>query len=278
MSDEAVVRCEQVLRDLVQRRDKLSANAEEISAQRKRLGYEVFAAGDKAARKEFDRINAEASLLSGEIEGLEGAIVEAKSRLASAKDAEARAADEEKASALLDIADAFDSEVGKLGEACDTLAAACTALATLHTKAYGLAAQRPTRKQLDIQLGRIVSTTIMRAGLQQQIGSEFLAPGDRKTADALRQHVDAIRVDANLRLGIEPEPAPKPNPPATKPAAAATNLGKKPSHRSVPDGWIKEPGPEPRTEPRVPRDWLKANQSTPTPPADWAGEQPQEIA
>jgi hypothetical protein len=197
---ETVIRQEQILRDLVQRRDKLNAKAEEISAHRKRLGYEVFADGDSKARKQLDALNNEGAALAGELESISAAVEEATRRLDAARHAESVGADQARARELLVLAAEFDDQVGKLSDASDALVAACTALAALHTKAYQLGAQRPIRKQLDITLARIVVTALMLAGLQQQTGVEFLAPSDRRSAEVLKQYADAIRTDAAARL------------------------------------------------------------------------------
>jgi hypothetical protein len=131
---------------------------------------------------------------------LTGALDVAKRNLASAKAAVNRVADEAKAQELLAVADQFDAEVNKLADASDTLIAACNAIAAIHTRAYGLGAHRPTKQQINIMTSRVIITAIMQTGLQQQTGVEFLAPGDRKTADALRQYADVIRTDASARL------------------------------------------------------------------------------
>jgi divalent metal cation (Fe/Co/Zn/Cd) transporter len=156
--------------------------------------------GDKASRKALDSLNLEAAALEGEAQSLVGALEVARRNLAAAIASQNRAADELKARTIIEIADAFDAEVQKLGDATDALASACTAIAALHTKLYGLGAQRPSRVQLDTMLGRIVATTIMKAGLQQQAGTSFLAPGDRKSVEVLQQYADIIRFDANSRI------------------------------------------------------------------------------
>jgi hypothetical protein len=203
MNNENIVRHEQILRDLVQKRDKASAQVELIGQERKRIGFNVFVDNDKSARKKLDELNLSSATIAGDLEAMEAAICEAKSRLAAAKAADDRAADEVKAKALLEVAAAFDDHVTKLSEAADALVLACSTIAMLQSKAYSLGAGRPTEQQLKIMVGRIVCTTIMRAGLQRQVGTEFLAPGDRKTADGLRQYADAIRTDAGARLGDE---------------------------------------------------------------------------
>jgi homoserine kinase len=142
----------------------------------------------------------EAAALEGDVQSLTGALDVATQNLAAARAAENRAADEEKARQLLDVAVEFDTHVDNLATALDALGAACNGIRTLHTKAGSLGAQRPIRKQLDIMVGRVVVTALMRAGLQQQVGVEFLAPADRKTADVLYQYVDVIRTDANARI------------------------------------------------------------------------------
>jgi outer membrane murein-binding lipoprotein Lpp len=182
---ENIVRAEQVVRDLVQKRDKAAAQVELIAQQRKSIGYSVFVDADRGSRKKLDELNLSSATLSGELEALEAAISEAKSRLTAAKEAKARAADETRGRALLEIADQFDAEAHKLGDATRALVAACTAIAALHTKAYGLGAQRPIRKQVDIMVARVVTTAIMQTGLQEQVGTAFLAPDERRTADVL---------------------------------------------------------------------------------------------
>jgi hypothetical protein len=97
--------------------------------------------------------------------------------------------------------------VHKLGNASAALVSACTAIATLHTKAVGLAAHRPTRMQIDVMVGRVIATALMRAGVQAQAGSSFLAPDERRDADALLQYGNVIRADASSRLGEQKEAA-----------------------------------------------------------------------
>jgi hypothetical protein len=203
MSEETVVRCEQTERDLEQKRQKLAARADTIAEERKAIGFRVFADGDAKARKQLDALNAEGVTLAGELQAIEAAIVEAQRRVQLAKQAGDRSADHAKAQELLLLAAEFDDQVGKLSDASDALVAACTALAALHTKAYQLGAQRPIRKQLDIMLARVAFTALMRAGLQQQTGVEFLAPSDRRSAEVLKQYADAIRADAAARLNDE---------------------------------------------------------------------------
>jgi hypothetical protein len=146
-------------------------------------------------------LNAEGATLAGELEALESAISEAERRVQVAKAAEARAADETKAKALLELADEFDAQVRKLSDAGDALVAACNAIASTYSKTYALGAQRPTRQQLDIMLARVVVTTIMTAGLNQQTGTSFLPPDERRNADALLQYGQVIRGDASARIG-----------------------------------------------------------------------------
>jgi DNA repair exonuclease SbcCD ATPase subunit len=200
---EALIRAQQQLRDLEQRQQKMAATTAKLAEARKQIGFAVFADGDAKARKKLDALNVEGGQLAGELEAIEAAIVEAQRRVQLAKQAGDRAADHAKAQELLLLAASFDDQVTKLGEAADALVLACSTLAMLHAKAYSLGAGRPTEQQLKIMLGRIVTTTVMRAGLQQQIGTEFLAPADRKTADALRQYADVIRAAASARLGDE---------------------------------------------------------------------------
>jgi hypothetical protein len=206
MSDE-INRHEQIVADLKQKLTKAESRREQIAEERGRIGFAVHVTGDKAARKSLDTLNLEAAALEGDVQSLTGALDVANENLAAARAAENRAADEEKARQLLDVADEFDSHIDKLAESLDALGAACSGINGLHTKAYSLGAQRPTRKQLDVMLGRVIVTSIMRAGLQQQVGVEFLAPAARKTPEVLYQYADVIRTDANARIVSEKQEA-----------------------------------------------------------------------
>jgi hypothetical protein len=70
-----------VLRDLIQKRDKLAARAEQISDARKAIGYATFVDGDKAARKKLDALNVESGTIAGELEALSAAIAEGRRSL-----------------------------------------------------------------------------------------------------------------------------------------------------------------------------------------------------
>jgi hypothetical protein len=205
--NEAVRIAEQTLRDLEQRRLKLAARVDKIGEERKAIGYQVFADGDTKDRKRLDELNLESAKLSGELEAISAAVEEATRRLNSTKAAEARVADETKAKALLELADEFDAQVRKLSDAGDALVAACNAISALHTKTYSLNAQRPTRQQLDVLLGRVIATMIMKSGLQHQAGTTFLAPDERRAATDLSQYADIIRADANARIDEKREAA-----------------------------------------------------------------------
>jgi hypothetical protein len=200
MSEE-ITRCEQTCREIQSKLQRAQVREEQISAQSRALGYEVHVEGK--SRKALDSLISDQAGLKIEIDSLTGALDVANRNLTSAKAAVNRAADEAKAQELLALADQFDAEAHKLGEAADALISACTAIAALHTRAYGLNAQRPSRQQLDIMVGRVIATALMRAGVQQQTGTSFLAPADRKTADVLYQYADIIRTDANARIAGE---------------------------------------------------------------------------
>jgi hypothetical protein len=62
-------------------------------------------------------------------------------------------------------------------------------------------AERPTRQQIDVMLGRVIASMLMNAGLQHQAGTSFLAPNERRTATDLLQYTNSIRTDAQARLG-----------------------------------------------------------------------------
>src|SRR5215469_9158232 len=100
MSNDTIVRCEQTLRDLEQKRQKFAARAEQISEARKALGYSAFAEGDKAAKQKLAALNAEANTLTGELEAITAAITEAAARLDAAKQSVAAAEDRANAGKL----------------------------------------------------------------------------------------------------------------------------------------------------------------------------------
>jgi hypothetical protein len=277
MSEE-ITRCEQVVRDLIQRRDKLNAKSEEISAQRKRLGYEVFAAGDKAARKEFDRINSEAGLLAGEVEGLNGAIVEATARLDAARQAVTAAENRVKSEQLQVIVERVGERTRKVDDLLEKAGQEAVELSRDLAEMRQLGAEF-SQAMLISNVDLALRTWLMK--LPGSWGREFrsVAPGMRRSFAGYFESMTAgIEAGIRRKLGeADPEPAPKPNPPVTKPAAAASSGDKKPSHRSVPADWIKEKGPAPRTEPKVPASWIKDNQPAPQPSAEWLEEQKQGV-
>jgi hypothetical protein len=120
---ETITRAEQQLRDIVAKRDKAAARAEQLAEQRKKLGFAVFGDGDGKARKQLDALNLEGATLAGEIQALEAAVVEANSRLADAKAAQSRVVDEGRAREVLELANQFDAQVKKLAAAGERRAA-----------------------------------------------------------------------------------------------------------------------------------------------------------
>ena len=57
---------EQTVADLERKRSAAAARAEAIAEPRKRLGFAVHASGDKEARQQLDKFNAEDAALAGE--------------------------------------------------------------------------------------------------------------------------------------------------------------------------------------------------------------------
>jgi hypothetical protein len=200
VSDETVVRAEQQLRDVIQKRDKVAARAEQLSEARKKIGFAVFADNDAKARRQLDALNVEGATLAGELEALESATSEAQRRVEVAQRRKSVAADQDKARELLKLADEFDSQVHRLAAAGDAMVAALTALDQMQAKMRSLGAQRPTGQQLDVMTARAVVSMIMAAKLNQQCGVHFLAPDERKQFADLLQYGQLLRFDANARL------------------------------------------------------------------------------
>jgi hypothetical protein len=278
MSNETVVRGEQTLRDLEQKRAKLSARADKIADERKALGFRVFAEGDAKARKTLDSLNAEGASLAGELQAIEAAILEAERRVQLAKQADEAAENRAKAEQIRAVMQRANERTRTIDNLLEKASQEAKALSLELAEMRKLGAefsQAALLSNMDLAL----RTWIMK--LPGSWGRDFgaVAPAMRRSFGGFFASMTAgIEAGIRRRLGeADPEPAPKPNPPVTKPSAASASGNKKPSQRSVPADWIKEAGPEPRTEPKVPRGWLKDNQPTPQPPGDWAEKQKQEV-
>jgi hypothetical protein len=263
---------------LQQRQQKLYARADKIAEERKAIGFRVFAEGDSKARKQLDALNAEGATLAGELEAIEAAIAEAHRRVELAKQAVSAAENQVKAEQLRGVMQranertrAIDNILEQAGEEAKAFSRDLAEMRQLGADF----SQASFLSNVDLAL----RTWLMN--LPGSWGRDFgaVAPAMRRSFGGFFAQMTAgIESGVRRRLGeVDPEPAPKPNPPATKPAAVAASADKKP-HRSVPAEWIREKGPEPRTEPKVPRDWLKANQSKPQPPADWVAKQTEETS
>lgn len=88
--ERAVTVAEQTVANLQSKRAVADARVEEIAIARKKLGFAVHADGNKDARAQLEKLNAEDAALAGEIQSLDGALVEANHRLGEARRALAR--------------------------------------------------------------------------------------------------------------------------------------------------------------------------------------------
>jgi chromosome segregation ATPase len=277
---ESVVRAEQVLRDLVAKRDKLNGRAEQISQERKSVGFQVHAEHDKAARRRLDELNNESAKLSGELESVEAAISEAGVRLDAAKAAAERAADQEKARKLREVIKRA-SEL-KIDEHLEAAIADLNKLFLIINDIHHLGSEFPTHLQARQNIALAVKGQLAR--LPTIWRNEFELGGaliNRRTISGYLENVSQVlERDISIRLEERVEEPPVPQVPRAKaPAAVSASADKSPSSKwSPPADWVRESGPEPRVEPRVPAGWLKSNQSTPTPPPDWVEKQTEETS
>jgi hypothetical protein len=69
--------CEQTIATLNDKLNAATKRVEQIVIERRRVGYAVYAEGDKSARAALDKLNAESSALAYELESIKGALTEA---------------------------------------------------------------------------------------------------------------------------------------------------------------------------------------------------------
>jgi hypothetical protein len=181
--EEVVVRATQTLRDLTQKRDKQAARVEKIGEERKRIGYIVFADGDRPARKKLDELNMEAATAAGELEALEAAISEAKRRLEAARYDEAAAKDRAAATQVRDLAaKAADHACEADKHLSDAVAAVCDMFDAVRAM-HRLGEAYPSELQVATNAVLAIKTSIMGLPLPVARSFEFLAPQRRRSGD-----------------------------------------------------------------------------------------------
>ena len=88
-TESAVDRAEAVVIDLEQKAEAITARQKQISVERQRISFHVYARSNPESKKLLYGLNAEAANFHGEAEAISAALVEARSRLAVAKRDEA---------------------------------------------------------------------------------------------------------------------------------------------------------------------------------------------
>jgi hypothetical protein len=90
--EKAVTVAEQTVAGIQTKRAAAMARVEAIADARRKLGFAVHASGDRDARAQLGKLNAEDASLAGELQSLDGALAEAERLLAVAREALAREA------------------------------------------------------------------------------------------------------------------------------------------------------------------------------------------
>jgi hypothetical protein len=199
---ETVTRAEQTLRDLEQKRVKLSARADQISEARKAVGYAAYAEHDKTAKQKLAVLNAEANTLSGELEAITAALTEATARLNAAKASVAAAEDRAKAGKLRTV---LESAAARAVEIDAILSSAVAELSELFTdirQFRALGEQFPTDEQFKVNTLLAIKSFLMQLPPLVARDFEFLPPNQRRTFTSIFQHmIGPIEQRIKARLG-----------------------------------------------------------------------------
>jgi hypothetical protein len=182
MSDEAILKCQQTLRDLTKQRDKLAARVERIGEDRKKAGIALFIDdGGRQARKRLDELNLESAAATGELEALDAAITEAKRRLQLAQQDEQSARDKEAAFQVREHA-AKASEFARLADThfSNAIDAVC-GLFQEAREMHRCGEQHPSELQLASNVSLAMKTAFMNLPPPVARTFEFLGPDRRKT-------------------------------------------------------------------------------------------------
>lgn len=178
-----VATAEKTLADLQTKRAALASRIEQISIERRMVGYEAHAENDPKAKAKLDKLNTEFATIAGTAESVDGAIAEAHARLAQAQQAEAVAAAKANAvelrKAVQDFRECATDLDAMLADVVECSAAMKTAVARIHA----LGSPFPSHEQVHA-LGKFCMLT----ALQQTIWHrhfEVIAPRERRSFAAL---------------------------------------------------------------------------------------------
>jgi hypothetical protein len=176
---------ETILRILLVKQDALLLRGAKLDEdERRRLAFEAHTTGGDAL-EQLDRINREAATFASEFAGIKAAIGEAEIRLAAARRDEAAAADRAQAIELRSVVQEFAEHGKALHEALEAVVDRSAALVETQAKMLSLGCARPARDQISANVSRAVGAALMRTPWHRDLGGRFLAPGERRTLEAL---------------------------------------------------------------------------------------------
>ena len=159
------------------------ARSEQISVERRQVGYEAHAEDDAKAKAKLDKLNAEFASLAGTIDSIDGALAEARNRLDQAKRDEAAMQDRKQAGRLRAELKNFVEQGRQLDAAFATVAAAGAAIRDSLSRIHALGSAVPSHEQLQTLGGQAALTALQQTPWARRF--ELLPPNQRRTFAAL---------------------------------------------------------------------------------------------
>jgi hypothetical protein len=204
---EDVVKYQEALEVLQNKRAKTIERGFKLADERKAIAFDAHAGDDEKARRRLGQIHTEAVIQSNELASIDEAIATAAERLRAAEGDAALEQDRQEALAAREVLRAELMENGlKLNEALQILIEESAKQKLLFDKLRHLGVSSPRADMVRISSAHCVSTALMVSGWQKEVGSEFLAPGQRQNfATLYGRWAEAIEKELSRRIGDELE-------------------------------------------------------------------------